>query len=101
MAWSTNFPQGIVLRVLITGLGCVSGLGLGVEPFWSGLVAGTSGVRPLDWPSVQCPRKCLSALEYGAMSRGICSRLIGFRCLTDSASSLCWPQGRLSPTRAS
>jgi nodulation protein E len=38
------------VRVLITGLGCVSGFGLGVEPFWSGIVAGASGVRPVDWP---------------------------------------------------
>jgi len=32
-------------RVAITGLGVVSALGLGVEAFWDGLVAGRSGVR--------------------------------------------------------
>lgn len=39
------------MRILITGMGCVSALGLGVAPFWSALVAGASGVRPLKWPS--------------------------------------------------
>jgi len=38
-------------RVVITGLGCVSALGLGVERFWSGLVTGETGVRPLVWPA--------------------------------------------------
>src|SRR5258706_671560 len=32
-------------RVAITGLGVVSALGLGVEAFWEGLMAGRSGIR--------------------------------------------------------
>lgn len=40
-------------RVVITGLGCVSALGLGIERFWSGLVSGETGVRPLSWPAGQ------------------------------------------------
>lgn len=32
-------------RVAITGLGCVSALGIGVEPFWHGVKTGSSGVR--------------------------------------------------------
>jgi nodulation protein E len=40
-------------RVVITGLGCVSALGVGVERFWSGLVSGDTGVRPLSWPAGQ------------------------------------------------
>jgi len=31
-------------RVVITGMGCVTPLGLGVEPLWKNLVAGASGV---------------------------------------------------------
>lgn len=33
-------------QVVITGLGVVSPIGIGVEPFWSALRAGTSGVKP-------------------------------------------------------
>ncbi|MEO8495108.1 MAG: beta-ketoacyl-[acyl-carrier-protein] synthase family protein [Planctomycetota bacterium] len=35
-------------EVVITGIGVVSPLGVGVEPFWNSLRAGTSGVRPLS-----------------------------------------------------
>jgi 3-oxoacyl-(acyl-carrier-protein) synthase len=36
-----------VTAVAITGIGVVSGFGLGAAPFWEGLVAGRSAVRPL------------------------------------------------------
>lgn len=34
-------------RVVITGMGCVSPFGTGVDPFWQALVAGRSSIRPL------------------------------------------------------
>src|SRR5215510_14441906 len=35
-------------RVVITGMGCVTPLGIGRENYWSGLVAGNSGVRRIQ-----------------------------------------------------
>jgi nodulation protein E len=35
-------------RIAITGMGCVSALGQGVEPTWSALMAGQGGVRQLS-----------------------------------------------------
>lgn len=34
-------------RVVLTGLGVVSSVGLGVQPFWEALLAGRSGIRPI------------------------------------------------------
>ena len=35
-------------RVVITGMGCVTPLGIGREKFWDGLIAGKSGVRTIQ-----------------------------------------------------
>lgn len=35
-------------RVVITGFGCVTPIGIGREAFWNGLVNGTSGVRRIE-----------------------------------------------------
>ncbi|MCB1127485.1 MAG: beta-ketoacyl-[acyl-carrier-protein] synthase II, partial [Verrucomicrobiae bacterium] len=40
MAGPSSYP-----RVVVTGLGVVSSLGLGMEPFWRRLIAGDCGVR--------------------------------------------------------
>lgn len=37
-------------RVVITGLGAISGLGLDATAFWEALIAGQSAIRPLDLP---------------------------------------------------
>ncbi|NBT90362.1 MAG: hypothetical protein EBT50_05950 [Verrucomicrobia bacterium] len=36
-------------RVVVTGIGGVSGYGIGVESLWRGLVGGKTAVRPVDW----------------------------------------------------
>src|ERR1043166_48518 len=35
-------------RVVITGMGCVTPLGIGREAFWNGLVAAKSGIRRIQ-----------------------------------------------------
>src|SRR5205823_313639 len=34
-------------RLVITGLGALSGLGIGIEPTWKGLLEGRSGIGPI------------------------------------------------------
>ena len=34
--------------IVITGVGVVSPIGIGVEPFWAALAAGESGIRPIS-----------------------------------------------------
>ena len=43
-------------RVVITGLGAITPLGIGVDAFWSGLTAGRSGVRAIQhWDASDLP----------------------------------------------
>src|SRR5688500_17031280 len=35
-------------RVVITGMGCVTPLGIGRDAFWQGLISGKSGVRRIE-----------------------------------------------------
>jgi 3-oxoacyl-[acyl-carrier-protein] synthase II len=41
---NSNFAEG---RVVITGLGAITPLGLTVEDYWHGLIEGKNGVGPL------------------------------------------------------
>jgi 3-oxoacyl-[acyl-carrier-protein] synthase II len=34
-------------KIVITGMGAVTPLGIGVEPYWNGLISGTSGIGPV------------------------------------------------------
>ncbi len=57
-------------RVVVTGLGLVTSIGLGREPFWEASVAGLSGGRALDFPwLVPGPR---FATRFGAPVTGFC-----------------------------
>ncbi len=69
-------------RVLITGLGVVSSIGIGKEKFWSGLLQGRSGVGPIrtfDASAYSCqvageitefqPQDHMPASEVGKLSR--------------------------------
>jgi 3-oxoacyl-[acyl-carrier-protein] synthase II len=42
-------------QVVITGLGVVSPIGIGIDPFWESLRTGTSGVRPTPFLSAAPP----------------------------------------------
>src|SRR5574338_699684 len=35
-------------RIVITGLGAVSAVGIGKEAFWEGLISGRSGISPIE-----------------------------------------------------
>ena len=35
------------VRVVVTGLGMITPLGIGVEPTWNNLIAGKSGIGPI------------------------------------------------------
>ncbi len=58
-------PSG---RVVITGLGVVSPIGIGIEPFWGNLVAGKSGVNRISSidPSPYTTQIAAEVLDFNA-----------------------------------
>jgi 3-oxoacyl-[acyl-carrier-protein] synthase II len=67
-------------RVVITGMGAVTPLGLSVAAFWNGLLAGTSGAAPItsfdaaEWETnFACELKGFDPLQY--MDRKLTNRL--------------------------
>lgn len=51
-------------RVVVTGLGVISPIGLELETFWNALVAGKSGVQPLEeWPEEAMPFRYAGAVK--------------------------------------
>ena len=60
-------------RVVITGMGVVCPLGLGLDDLWAGLVEGRSGVGPLDaFPTGGIP------LHHAAQARGFTGEIDNF-----------------------
>jgi nodulation protein E len=54
-------PNAAMRRVVITGMGAVSALGVGAETLWQGLCAGHSGIRPLQHPDAERLRVKIAA----------------------------------------
>ena len=45
-------------RVVVTGIGPVTPVGTGVEPFWAGLVSARSGISSIEhWDAAELPVK--------------------------------------------
>ena len=73
-------------RVVVTGMGVVSPVGIGVDAFWNALLAGKSGVTPItefdatDFPvkiagEVPAPRSSLPETSASMLSHPASSRL--------------------------
>jgi nodulation protein E len=88
-------------RVLITGLGAVSGLGLNVSSFWGGLKAGRSAIKPFDLPIDNIkisravtvpdfdPNKLFSADELSILDRFSQLAVIAAQEAVDDAGLVC------------
>ena len=62
---------GLMQRVVVTGMGCVTPLGSTVDAYWQALCAGNSGVRQIDW------------FDASAFSCQIAARATGFDAYID------------------
>jgi nodulation protein E len=47
--------------VVITGMGVISAMGSGMEPFWEGLKSGSSGIAPLQSIPTDSLKMCIGA----------------------------------------
>lgn len=56
-------------RVVVTGLGVVSGVGTGVQDFWDGLLAGESSIKRIESFDPD-PFKCKIGSEVRGGARG-------------------------------
>lgn len=58
-------PQSHNHRVVITGMGVVSPVGVGLQPYWDALVAGRSGVAPITLcDTSRCPTKIAGEVKH-------------------------------------
>jgi 3-oxoacyl-[acyl-carrier-protein] synthase II len=88
-------------RVMITGIGVVSPVGVGADAFWSSLILGTSGIAPAtlfsttQWPShcvaeVKDADKLLPAARKWAFARSITLAVSAARlALSDAGIEIC------------
>src|SRR5262245_22987221 len=82
--------------VSVTGIGVVSALGHGVEPFWRGLLEGTPGLRPIHgFPALGGE---VPALEAGTLVRTPIGRRIDRVSLL--ALAACRPRSRTPASAA-
>jgi nodulation protein E len=74
----------VTRRVAITGMGCVSALGQGLAPTWSGLIDGLGGLRPLSRAfgedgrlAIEGPAGLATALDGSAVEARAGRRVLG------------------------
>ena len=87
-------------RIVVTGMGLVTPLGIGIGPFWNGLVEGRSGARQTtlcDATDLPCtiaaevpdfePRDYMEAKEARRLSRASQFAVAAARMALDGAAS--------------
>ncbi len=99
-----------VRRVVVTGLGAITPLGASVELYWSGLVAGRSGIRTLSRfehanQDVHIGGECLDFEPGRFMDVRQAKRMDRFTLFAFAAAKLAFQQtglqdGQFDPTRA-
>jgi 3-oxoacyl-[acyl-carrier-protein] synthase II len=90
-------------RVVVTGIGCVTPIGIGVEGFWDGLRRRESAVRKVDWFDVSPFRSRIAAgvADFDAncfMDRSRARRLDRFGHFAVAAARMAVEDADLDPT---